>query len=97
MDVLGAMPVIVSQFALTYVWVFPKHRFFEWEPADEPFCRKFGIGHSEPKPAAFRYGNTWVMHPSIFAELQKKVAPENVIDLRMIPTVSVPRIIETIT
>ncbi len=97
MDMLGGMPVIISLFALTYEWVFPQHPFFEWEAADEPFCRKFGIGHSEPRPAAFRSGNTWVMHPSIFAELQKKVASENVIDLRTIPPASVPRIIETIT
>lgn len=31
------------------VWVFPKERFFEWEPKDEPFCRAYGVGHEEAR------------------------------------------------
>lgn len=30
-------------------WVFPKERFFEWEPDDEASCRFLGIGHDGQK------------------------------------------------
>lgn len=33
---------LVGRFA---EWIFPKHRFFEWEPSDEAYCRKYGVGH----------------------------------------------------
>ena len=43
-------PVCVGQIVDVYyvvtksVWEFPKHRFFEYETKDEPWCRQLGIG-----------------------------------------------------
>lgn len=28
-------------------WVFPVEKFWEYEPSDEAWCRKLGIGHEE--------------------------------------------------
>lgn len=37
--------------AVTTPWIFPDHPYIEYEPKDEWWCRKYGIGHegkSEP-------------------------------------------------
>jgi hypothetical protein len=71
---LYGLEIVVNKLAMASEWIFPQHRFFEWEPKDEPFCRKYGIGHKGPmKPAAYQVGNTLIVHPTIYEELAKHV------------------------
>jgi hypothetical protein len=62
----------INELVTSRSWIFPKERFFEWEPKDEWFCKKYGIGHAGPvEPACYQVGNTLVMHPTIYKELVK--------------------------
>jgi len=68
-------------------WVFPRERFFEWEPKDERLCRLLGIGYEDFDPTcheiredrngvwsgAFGAGHYFVMHPRLWAALKKKM------------------------
>jgi hypothetical protein len=51
---IDAMPFIGIEIRFSEVmpkwvkkWVFPKERFWEYEPSDEKWCRQLGIGHEE--------------------------------------------------
>lgn len=51
---MGGIPLIVDDNISTETeWIFPKHRFFEYEPKDEQSCRALGIGYERLKPKAF--------------------------------------------
>jgi len=69
------MPVYVSDLCVQRDWVFPKHRFFEWEPKDERACRALGIGHDGPaKPAMYLVGNSIYVHPAIAKQFPRRNA-----------------------
>jgi hypothetical protein len=63
MYLLYGTPVRVSEHVVEKVWVFPKDRFVEYEPSDEWWCRKYGFGHEEVRPAVMRVGNDLHFHP----------------------------------
>ena len=70
---LYGMGVVVDRNITATSWIFPKHRFFEWEPEDEPLCRKYGIGHEGPeKPAAYEINGTLFIHPDLMEELKRQ-------------------------
>ncbi len=50
----------------TKKWVFPKHRFFEWESKDEKVCRFLGIGYEESVEQVIHYpiGSIMVKGPN---------------------------------
>lgn len=51
---MGGIPVIIDDNISTETeWIFPKSRFFEYEPKDEKSCRALGIGYEQLKPKAF--------------------------------------------
>lgn len=67
-------PRFVTEHAVERVWVFPKDRFVEYEPKDEPWCRALGIGHEETRPAFYLVdGRVWV-HPSLVPALDRAMA-----------------------
>ena len=73
---LYGLKIRVAKFCTTGKWLFPKHRFFEWEPKDEAFCRKYGIGR--PEPGCYQFGDTIIMHPEIYEQLKDVLPkPEN--------------------
>jgi hypothetical protein len=73
---LMGFKVFVSDFCVTIPWVLPAEPFFEWEPKDEWFCRKYGIGRpGRPVPSCFRFENSFIMHPDIYAKM-RDVLPE---------------------
>jgi hypothetical protein len=76
---LYGFKVRVSELAVEIPWILPKERFFEWEEKDVPFCRKYGIGHAgKPKPCAYRIGDTMILHPEIYRQLQHELpTPDN--------------------
>jgi hypothetical protein len=59
--------VVVSEYSTSRVWVYPVERFWEYVPSPETeqWCRFFGYGHEEVRPACFQIGDTLYMHPSI--------------------------------
>lgn len=69
---LGGIKVVTDNKLYDVVWEFPKDRFIEYEPKDESWCRKLGIGKEKIVPKAFMIGNTLVAHPIIIAELKKR-------------------------
>ncbi len=68
------MPVRVSQYVMSRVWVFPKERFVEYEAKDEEWCRRYGFGHEESVPGCYAVGNVLVMHPKFLEALEKELA-----------------------
>ena len=75
---LFGLPVYVTENAVSRQWQFPTHRFFEWEPKDEKFCRKFGIGHEGPAtPCVFQIRDPFtgrdklMVHPSLVESIKK--------------------------
>src|SRR4051794_28173317 len=73
---LFGVRIHVSEYAVVTPWVFPKHRFFEWEAKDEESCRALGIGHPGPtEPAAIMVGyDTVVIHPDLWKEMEPMLA-----------------------
>jgi hypothetical protein len=74
MTPLYGLEVFVDANCVTYPWVFPQHRFFEWEAKDEKGCRALGIGHEgPPQPTAYQVWNRLYMHPTIYAQIKKEI------------------------
>lgn len=70
--------ISVDPMAVTRPWIFPEHQFIEWEPKDEAFCRKYGIGHEGPEqPCAYQIGNRWVVHPAIYDSLVREIGEKS--------------------
>lgn len=63
--------VTVSEYALVRRWVFPVERFVQYGPEDERWCRYFGIGHEVTEPGAYQVGDTLVVHPVVWAALER--------------------------
>lgn len=88
---LYGFQVVTDPNMVDRVWVFPKERFVEYEPKDEGWCRKLGIGHEEvrPKPEVVRVGRTLVMHPQTWERLcefgRAEIVPtdKGVVEVRM--------------
>jgi hypothetical protein len=79
MYLLYGTPIHVSEHVVEKVWVFPKDRFVEYEPSDEWWCRKYGFGHEETRPAVYRVGVALHFHPvrwEQFCELAE-LEPDN--------------------
>ena len=67
-------PVTVTEHAMARAWVFPVDRFVEYEPEDEWWARKYGLGYEgSAAPACFRVGRLIVIHPVLWRELQETV------------------------
>ena len=83
---LNGLAVYLDESMVDKVWVFPQHRFFSYEPKDEGWCRRLGIGYEKtvPKPEAYQIGNKLVMHPTLWEELKKQTKKiESVMDSRL--------------
>lgn len=54
-DLLFASIKLVIDDNLPKIWQFPKHRFVEYEPKDEWWCRKYGFGKEIDGPVCYKY------------------------------------------
>lgn len=70
-DSMYGLKVVTDEEMVDTVWVFPKDRFVEYEPKDEWWCRKYGLGHEEvrPKQEVVRAGDTLYMHPAVWKQM----------------------------
>lgn len=65
--------IVVTDAARGSSWIFPQEPFFEWEPHDEWFCRRYGIGHQGPeKPCIIRVGGSLLVHPDLYEQFKKQ-------------------------
>lgn len=90
---LYGFKIIESVYLTEKVWVFPKERFFEWEPKDEAMCRRLGIGHEVERGMCYRVGDTLVAHPSVVREMEKQARIE--ISLQNIGPIRIPQPVKT--
>ena len=67
---LHGIEVVSSEHAVERRWMFPTHRFFEWEPKDEVTCRRLGIGEEKLMPAAFMICGVLVVHPDLLDDIK---------------------------
>lgn len=74
MNTLHGLKVVTDDSMTETVWVFPQDRFVEYEPKDEWWCRKYGIGHevTRPRAEAVQVGDTLVMHPQMWEKLKEQ-------------------------
>lgn len=69
----SGMKVVVSEYAVTKEWVYPKERFWSYTPSPETerWCRFFGYGHEETRPAAIQMHDMWIVHPAVYEQIKK--------------------------
>ncbi len=73
MDTLYGLKVVVDPLAVTRVWVYPKERFWSYEPSPETerWCRFFGFGHEVTEPCMYVvFGKTLVIHPTLLEQVK---------------------------
>lgn len=70
---LSGVPVKVTETAMVRTWVFPSWRFVTFEPKDERWCRRLGIGHEETRPGAYMLGGMLFCHPVVAEQLKKSL------------------------
>jgi hypothetical protein len=71
---LNGLAIVPCIWAATRPWVFPDEPFVEYEPKDEAWCRKLGIGHEGPyKPSCLRIGDTLYCHPTIIEAIERQI------------------------
>jgi hypothetical protein len=79
MDSLYGLKVVLDDTMTETVWVFPQDRFVEYEPKDEWWCRRYGIGHEETRPRAeaVRVGDVLYAHPTTFERISLSIKKLN--------------------
>lgn len=67
------LPVYVSVHAIERFWVYPVERFWTYLPSPETerWCRFFGFGHEEERPAIYRMHNKLIVHPALLDKVQE--------------------------
>ena len=76
---LSGLPVVVDKNCESREWVYPRERFWSYEPSKETeqWCRYFGFGHDEYKPAMYRVGGTLIVHPAIWDRIKKEAKEQS--------------------
>lgn len=75
MDSIYGLKIVVSEYARSRRWVYPRERFWTYEPSKETekWCRFFGFGHEVEEPAAIQVGrDTLLIHPIVYEQLKKE-------------------------
>ena len=77
MQLLGSLVSVrvgVDELCMATTWIFPFHRFTEYEDSDEGWCRALGNGREELRPCALQFvDGSFVMHPDIYEAIQKEI------------------------
>lgn len=70
---LYGLRIVPCELACETRWEFPKERFVEYEPKDESWCRKLGIGREVIVGHAYRVGNVLYAHPTVIDAIKEQI------------------------